>query len=215
MEHLTDKQIVERILLGKIDDFEELMKRYNGQFFRIAIAYLENPEDAEDAMQTAYLKIFEKLGAFSWNSALGTWMIRVLINECKMILRKRKYRMRYLANVSLKLKRKLFNTNSESMLVTQELRQFIERSILDLPSKYKVVYTMKEINGYSIKETAELLALSESNVKVRLHRAKDLLKNKILEANAQNELFDYHLGRCNIFRNRVMQAIRSLHFVNS
>jgi len=204
---MRDEEIVIAILSGEIDSFEDIMKRYNEQFYRIAIAFLKDPSETEDVMQSAYLKIYEHLHQFKGESGFGTWAVRILINECKMVLRKKRSALDYLHEIASNLKRKMNTESSESKLINKELGLYIEKSILELPAKYRSIFMLREINGYSTKETAEMLSISEANVKVRLHRAKEQVRRRIMNANKQGVLFDFHLDRCQPFRKRVMELI--------
>ena len=215
MQSLKDEEIIEAVLAGEIDDFEEIMKRYNEQFYRIALAFLKDQKDTEDVMQSAYLKIYEHLGQFNRSSAFGTWAIRILINECQTVLRKKRSAFEYLHYLANNFKRKMNSQSSETALINKELKQFIEKSILELPSKYRTIFMLREVNGYSTKETADILSISESNVKVRLHRAKEQVRNRIMESNKREVLFDFHLQKCNPFRRRVMTLIRDMELEES
>ena len=212
---MQDQEIIDKVLQGDINVFEEIMKKYNEKFYRIAIAYMKDPEETEDAMQSAYLKIFENLGKFRGQSGFGTWAIRILINECKMMLRKKRNTLEIINQMTKNIKRRIGVKPSDAILMNKELKQFLEKSILDLPLKYRSIFIMREINGLSVKETAQALSLSEANVKVRLHRAKEQMRTKILEANKTQVLFDFHLRRCTPLRKRVMQLIFAAQRQNS
>ncbi len=204
---MEDQEIIKLVLAGDTDVFEEIMKKYNEQFYRIAIAYLKDPLETEDAMQSAYLKIYEKLNTFRGTAGFSTWAIRILINECKMLLRKKRNTREIINQMTKSLKRKFTRQSSDAILMNKELKRFLEQSILELPLKYRSIFILREINGLSVKETAEALAISEANVKVRLHRAKEQMRSKILDANKSQVLFDFHLRRCNPLRKRVMDLI--------
>ncbi len=204
---MTDEEIVKAVLTGEIESFEQIMRRYNEQFYRIGMAYLKDPIETEDAMQSTYLKIFENLPGFKGKSSFSTWAIRILINECKMMLRKKRNAFAFLFHISNNLRLKMANPSSDSRLITKELKAFIEKAILELPAKYRTVFMLREVNGYSVKETARILDMSESNVKVRLHRAKEQVKSKMLKANKSQALFDYTRERCDPFRAKIMTLI--------
>ncbi len=204
---MSDLQIIRQVLGGEINAFEDIMKKYNEQFYRIAISYLKDPMDTEDAMQLAYLKIFENLEKFQGKAAFSTWAIRILINECQILLRKRRNALAFLSRISESIKKQISVPSSDVLLMNKELKRFLEASILELPRKYRTVFMLREIQGLSVRETAQALDLSEANVKVRLHRSKDLLRSKIMGENERHILFDYHLRRCTPFRKRVMELI--------
>lgn len=204
---LSDKLIIDAVLAGDIDRFEEILKRYNSVMFRVGISYLKNVTDTEDAMQSAYIKAYLNLSSFQGNSSFKTWIIRIMINECKMMIRSRRSSWNILQIFQRKQQQANY-VSHEHQVVAGELKKALENVVLQLPSKYRLVYMMREIDGMPVSETAELLNISPENVKVRFHRAKELVRKKIMELNHNNQLFDYHLDRCNPFRARVMSEIR-------
>src|SRR5690242_18502495 len=126
--------IVKKTLEGNRDEFRHLITFCNQPLYRVAIAILKNEADAEDAMQSAYLKAFTHLNTFRGDSSFLTWITRILINECRMLLRKRK-EIASLESEEVLLKQ----SNSESavdQLSKQQLNQWLEQSIVDLPEKY-------------------------------------------------------------------------------
>ncbi len=208
MQTTTDNEVISAILEGDIEEFEVIMKRYNEQFYRIAISFMKDPGETEDVMQSAYLKIFEHLSKFKQTSKFSTWAISILINECKMELRKKRHLIAFIQRTSQNLKQRMYQPTTESSLMSRELKSYIEQSILSLPAKYRTVFVMREINGCTVKETAENLQISESNVKVRLHRAKEQVRTKILREYSSHALFDYTAELCDPFRQQVMTLIR-------
>ncbi len=205
---LNDERIIDSVLAGDIDQFEEILKRYNSVMYRVGISYLKNTADAEDAMQSAYIKAYLNLSSFRGTASFKTWIIRIMINECKMMIRSKRSSWNILQIFQRKQKQTNYYLSHDHNVVTSELKKVLENVVLQLPSKYRLVYIMREIDGMSVKETAELLNITPENVKVRSHRAKELVRKEIMQLNHNNQLFDYHLNRCNPFRARVMSEIR-------
>ncbi|MDH3650921.1 MAG: sigma-70 family RNA polymerase sigma factor [Saprospiraceae bacterium] len=208
ISNLSDDTVIDTVLSGNTDQFEELLKRYNNVLFRIGISYLKDPTDTEDAMQSTYLKAYLHLASFNKSSSFKTWIIRIMINECKMMLRSKRSAWNLLQVFRRNPNRPNLMHSVEHTVIAGEIKQVFESAILQLPKKYRVVYMMREINGLSVSESASVLGLSPENVKVRLHRAKELIKKRIMELNQNEQLFDYHLDRCTLFRNRVMAEIK-------
>ncbi len=205
---LNDERIIDSVLAGDIDQFEEILKRYNSVMYRVGISYLKNTADAEDAMQSAYIKAYLNLSSFRSTASFKTWIIRIMINECKMMIRSKRSSWNILQIFQRKQQQTNYYLSHDHNVVTSELKKVLENVVLQLPSKYRLVYIMREIDGMSVKETAELLNITPENVKVRSHRAKELVRKEIMQLNHNNQLFDYHLNRCNPFRARVMSEIR-------
>ncbi|MDH3243639.1 MAG: sigma-70 family RNA polymerase sigma factor [Saprospiraceae bacterium] len=205
---LNDERIIDSVLAGDIDRFEEILKRYNSVMYRVGISYLKNTADAEDAMQSAYIKAYLNLSSFRGTASFKTWIISIMINECKMMIRSKRSSWNILQIFQRKQQQTNYYLSHDHNVVTSELKKVLENVVLQLPSKYRLVYIMREIDGMSVNETAELLNITPDNVKVRSHRAKELVRKEIMQLNHNNQLFDYHLDRCNPFRARVMSEIR-------
>ncbi len=201
---MQDSQIIDHIRKGDSSYFETLIRKYNTPIFRVGISYLKDTHDVEDAMQNTYMKVYEKLDTFKAEAQFSTWITRIMINECLMILRKKeKMKMKenvtidQFANEDLPLKK----------VLNEEIRLVLENAIVTLPEKYKSVYVFREIKELSTKETADLLSLSVFNVKVRLFRAKAMLKNKMSVYVEKNELFEFYATRCNRLTQEVMYKL--------
>jgi RNA polymerase sigma factor (sigma-70 family) len=198
----TDEEIVKRILKGEKHLYEKLMRKYNQRLYRVAMSIINDDMEAEDLMQTAYLNAYTQLHTFQNKSGFSTWLTRILINES--LQRKKKLsRERELTNENEEIH---FNTPLKG-LMNEELKAILERSISQLPDKYRTVFVMREIEELSTSETMETLNLSESNVKVRLNRAKTLLREQLGSYYKSGQLFDFNLVRCDKVVNYVMARI--------
>jgi RNA polymerase sigma factor (sigma-70 family) len=196
---------IQRVLNGEKEQFRFIISQCNQLLYRTAIVILKNDEDAEDAMQSAYLKAFAHLHSFRGESSFQTWITRILINECKMLLRKRK-NVASLDSEEVLVKQS--NTeNPVDQINKQQLNTWVEKSIIDLPEKYRLVYVTREVNEMSTEETATALGLSEENVKVRLHRAKSLIRESLMKNVKSEELFSFGSKRCEALADRVMEKL--------
>ena len=212
-ENIPDKEVISRVLAGETNSYAILVRRYNQRLYRVAISIINDESEAEDAMQVAYIKAFESLNKFEYKSAFSTWLIRILINECLLRTKKR--------NQSLSMtddmienelhRRAVENTQSPlASVVNAELKGVLEKAIHQLPEKYKTVFVMRELENMSVAETQECLNISEVNVKVRLNRAKAMLRNSITSLYKKEDLLDFHLTRCNQLTENVMRQIERL-----
>jgi RNA polymerase sigma-70 factor (ECF subfamily) len=210
---LEDTVVVRRVLSGEKELFEILLRRYNQTLYRVIRGYLRDEADVEDAMQDTYLKAYDKLEQFQGKAAFSTWLIRIGINEALLRLRKLR-RVRSLvsqeADVDAKTITQLPDTrqmNPEKQAIQVETRQLLEKAIDHLPEKLRVIYILKEVEGLKNDEIARCLDISEPNVKVRLHRARTMLKETLYRISSSNEIFEFGNSRCDGLVARVMHAI--------
>jgi RNA polymerase sigma-70 factor (ECF subfamily) len=203
---IDDLQAIDEVTRGNREMFEVLVRRYNQQLFRVGIAYLRNHEQAEDAMQNAYLKAFLNLSHFHRASSFSTWITRIMINECLMTLRRR----RRAAEESLETAPEPNDPTASygaAGLNLKEMKMLLEATIAKLPRKFRAVYMLREVQLLTTAETSAALGLSPENVKVTLHRARERLKADLLNSAAGVELFPYLAPFCDPLTARVMSAI--------
>lgn len=210
--HLDDFDIVRRVIAGEKELFEILLRRHNQTLFRVIRNYLKDQEEVKDAMQNAYLKAYDKLYQFRGNSSFSTWLIRIGINEALLRLNDmKKSRTAYLntADIADEMLKQIPDTqmNPERAIIRQESRLLFEQAIDHLPEKYRIVYILKEIEGFANADVSEALDISESNIKVRLHRAKSLLKESLYTLSVKDEVFEFGNSRCDAVVAFVMTRI--------
>ncbi|UOE49093.1 sigma-70 family RNA polymerase sigma factor [Mucilaginibacter sp. SMC90] len=201
---LSDEDIVLKIVNGEKSLYENLMRRFNERLYRISISIINDDKEAEDIMQTTYLNAYRQLSSFKHQSSFSTWLIRILINE-SLLHKKRK----------LKLEKTLMDNNyndhhSETPLdnlMNKELKAILEKAVLGLPEKYRIVFVMREVQGMSTNETMEALELGESNVKIRLNRAKEMLRTELNSYWRSGQVLEFNLVRCDVIVNYVMSRI--------
>lgn len=205
---ITDVDAVNAVIGGQREMFEVIVRRYNTQLYRVGMAYLRNHAQTEDAMQNAYLKAFLNLDRFRGNSAFATWLTRIMINECLMILRTRKrFTMENIDERGTGADHEAFVVPPTDPLHEQDIKAVIETAIQALPRTHRAVYLLREVQRLSTAGTAQCLGLSRANVKVSLHRAREGLKAELMRSAAGLELFDYPACFCDPMTARVMQAV--------
>lgn len=204
MVQLTDHEIVDKILHGEIALFEALMRKYNERFYRISLSIVGDGDAAEDIMQTAYINAYRQLANFEGRSSFGTWFTRILINE-SLLYKKREQRKQQLVMETT------FTEKHEetplSGLLNKELKTILEKAVAKLPEKYRVVFVMREVQGMSTGETMEALDLGESNVKMRLIRAKEMLRDNLQHLWNPQDIYEFNLVRCDRIVEKVMHRI--------
>jgi RNA polymerase sigma-70 factor (ECF subfamily) len=191
---LSDEEVVSRILKGEIALFEVIMRRYNQRLYRVARAILRNDGDAEDVVQDAYVRAYEHLAQFAGKAAFSTWLTRIAVHEA-LARKRRNGRLEELEAVPNKdarssiLKASVPNPETES--AQHQTRQLLEEAIEALPSDYRTVVVMRDVEEMNVAETAAILEVSEALVKTRLHRAHAMLR-KQLYARAQGRVADLY-----------------------
>jgi RNA polymerase sigma factor (sigma-70 family) len=209
---LEDYQLIKRIVAGENELFEILLRRYNQALFRAIRSYLRDRNEVEDAMQNTYLKAFDKLYQFQGTAAFSTWLIRIGINEALLRLRDIK-KERKLCPESIDVRATSFNQipdrqiTPENAIMREEARQLLEAAIDELPGKYRVIYVLKEVQGLENEDVAKCLGITDSNVKVRLHRARKLMKDVLYRLSARADVYEFGNKDCDAMVNFVMKNI--------
>jgi RNA polymerase sigma-70 factor (ECF subfamily) len=185
-EQHPDVALVERVRAGDISAYDTLVRKYERQVFRIAQHITQNREDAEDVMQDAFLKAYEKLDQFQGNSKFYTWLVRIAVNESLMRLRKRRTGKMVSIDEDLEtdegtVPRDLADwaPDPEQNYTQTELGQILEKTIKGLPPGFKVVFELRDVQGLSTEDTAEALGLSVPAVKSRLLRVRLQLRERL------------------------------------
>lgn len=206
---LPDYLIVEKVLEGQTELFEILIRRNNELLYRAIRSYINQEADVEDAMQDAYVKAYQKLYQFKNEALFSTWLVRIGINEALQRIRnKNKIQIVAISNETEVLQiADASNISPETATIHKESTFFIEKAIDSLPSKYKIIYMLKEIEGMDISEISKTLNLTNGNVKVRLHRAKNMMKDYIFEATNTETLFEFGNSKCDRVVKNVMVRI--------
>lgn len=200
----NDEEIIEQIVKGKKELYEKLMRKYDQRLFRISMSIINDEAEARDIMQNTYLNAYLKLPSLQNRSNFSTWIIKILVNES---LLRRKKQLKQQKNLAGKLTDEIDTPLKK--LLNKELKILLEQAIADLPEKYKLVFVMREIEEMSIQETMEVLNLTESNVKIRLSRAKEMLREK-LAGKKLKEIFKLKLPLCDKIVYNVMKKIDRL-----
>ena len=210
---IKETAVIKRILAGEKELYEILVRRNNQKLYRIIRSYLKDEAEIEDIMQNSYIKAYTKLYQFKLESSFSTWLIRIGINESLARL-KEKGKLVHLNEQSDNLRSNTIleipddkQLNPQENMVRNETKQILENAIDYLDTKYKTVYIMKEVEEMSLKEIALTLDLTVANVKVRLHRSKEMLKDKLYEISNDRNIFEFGFSRCDRITENVMTQI--------
>src|ERR1700726_905602 len=171
---------------GDDSAFEELVRRYDRNVFRIAQHITQKREDAEDVVQEAFLKAYGNLAKFQGQSKFYTWLVRIAVNEALMKLRRRRPERTVSLDEEVKTEDDLvprevadWSPNPEQQYTQAELRDILDRTIHGLPATFRTVFVLRDVEGLSTEETAEALDLSIPAVKSRLLRARLQLRERL------------------------------------
>lgn len=206
-----DESLVARVVAGDTAAFEGLMRRHNRRVFRATRAILRNDEEAEDAMQEAYVSAFAHLRDFGGRARFSTWLVRIAVYEALGRLRRGK-RLTSLEDVELEEEPMATTRSPEGHASDVQLRAVLEEAIDALPVVFRTVFVMRAVEELSVEETAEALDIPPETVRTRHHRARALLRDSLgatLEASAP-QVFDFHLARCDRVVFGVLDRIKRL-----
>jgi len=186
LELQEEKQIITQILAGQVELFYKLIQPYERPVYRIALTFLHNEADAEDVAQETFLKAFSNLTAFRGEAKFGTWLISITLNEARSRIRRNKIASTESldtapeeeGHISPAVLRDWREIPSEA-LERKEIRLLLQQAIASLPIIYGEVLLLREIEELNTREVAEILKISISSAKVRLHRAR-LMMQKLL-----------------------------------
>ena len=185
-EQHPDVALVTSARSGDVHAFETLVNKYDRQIFRIAQHITQNREDAQDVVQDAFLKAYEKLDQFQGNSKFSTWLVRIAVNESLMRLRKRKTSKTvsmdedvHTEEGSIPRDFAEWRPNPEQLYNQGELGDILRKTIQGLPPGFRTVFTLRDVENLSTEETAEALGLSVPAVKSRLLRARLQLRERL------------------------------------
>jgi RNA polymerase sigma-70 factor (ECF subfamily) len=179
----SDAELVQRAKSGDLEAFEALTTRYEQRVYSLALRMLRQEQDAEDITQQTFLSALENLAGFRGEASFSTWLLRIAAHAALKIIRKRKG----LDTVSLEEATEGTNDSdaiphpeyiadwrqsSEELVHRNEIKRLLDEALGHLDEKHRMVFLLRDVEGLSVKETAEALGLSESNTKVRLLRAR-------------------------------------------
>jgi len=206
----TDEHIVQRVLQGEVLLFEVLMRRHNQRIYRAIRSIIRDDSECEEIMQETYVRAYEHLAQFEGRAKFSTWLTRIAVNESiKRSIARGRLDPLNREDSDGDYETMLFSDEAtlspESNAARGELAAFLEDSILALPPAYRTVLILRDLEELSTSETAEALDITDTNVKVRLHRAHELLRTQLMSrAGASgSQAFVFQAPRCN----RVVDAV--------
>jgi RNA polymerase sigma factor (sigma-70 family) len=203
---LSDTEVIEKVLAGENSYYEIIIRRYNPLLYKIGRSYGLLHEDVQDVMQETFITGYEKLYQFQGKSQLSTWLTRIMINKCLFKMKRR------VDNIPLDTtgdpgEEQPTGYIAEKFPLQSELKRIMELSLEKLPEPYRLVFLLRETENFSVAQTAEALNISTINVKVRLNRAKSMLRENIEQWYSKADIYDFNLKYCTEVVNGVLKAI--------
>jgi RNA polymerase sigma-70 factor (ECF subfamily) len=211
-----DAQIARRVAVGDQAALRALMRRYNRRLYRLARATLRDDAEAEDALQDAYVLAYRRIGQFRGDAALGTWLSRLVLNECLGRLRRSARRDNIVPIVTPPMDLDL-DAQCPSPTETPdraagraEVRRLLERKLDELPEAFRVVFVLRCVEELTVEETAASLGLPEATVRSRHFRARALLREALAREVdlAEPDLYEFGGVRCDRIVAAVMRRLQ-------
>ena len=179
-EKFTETEMIRRIIGGEKALYEIIVRRFNPFLYKIGRSYNYDHQHTQDLMQETFIDAYKNLIQFEGRSDFKTWIIRIMMNNCYRKSMKLGFKNEMMQDVN-DYSTSMFtyaNNDTDKIVQNHELGHIIENALGKIPLDYRMVFSLREINGLNVAETADLLNISEANVKVRLNRAKTMLRVK-------------------------------------
>lgn len=188
-ENVSEPLNIEALKAGDREEIAHMVELYSDQVYRVALKMLNDPSDAEDVLQETFLKALRALPDFEGRSSISTWLYRIAVNESLMLIRKRKPEIAAVEENDQDEDEESYPAFQvvdwcclpEKELLSNEARKHLNEAIQSLPEHFRSVFILRDIEGLSIRETAEALDLTETNVKTRLLRARLKLREELTQ----------------------------------
>ena len=203
----TDEEVVDRVKDGDTALYEILMRRYNQRLYRLTVAILRDAAEAEDVIQDAYVRAYEHLEQFEGRAPFASWLTRIAVHEALARIRQRGHYEPLDETEDGEISMKTVDTtpDPEQNASRSETSELLEAAVLGLPEAYRTVVMLRDVEEMSTKDAAEVLELTEENVKVRLHRGHAMMRSWLLArvGSSGKNAFPFMGERCD----RVVQGV--------
>jgi RNA polymerase sigma-70 factor, ECF subfamily len=214
LAELTDQELLARVLAGDLDAYEGIMRHHNQRLFRLARSILTDNSEAMDIVQETYITAYQRLADLKNPGALSIWLSRITRNAALMRLRKsRVYQymdepdFENVLTLSAPLQQQ---EQPDRELANVELRRLLEQCIDELPETFRAVFMLRAVEQCSVSATAEILDIGQATVKTRFHRARLLLRKRILEHSEASGITVHEFAghRCDTIVYNVLSRLR-------
>jgi RNA polymerase sigma-70 factor (ECF subfamily) len=199
---------------GDHEAFRAIMQRFNQRLFRVARAVVSNDDEAEDVLQEAYLKAFAAIAGFRGESGLATWLTAITLNEARGRLRRRRPTTSLDVMEETGVRVIPFPGVAEipdpaAEALRSEVRGLLEKAIDALPDDFRIVFMLRDVEGFSVEETAAQLDINPQTVRTRLFRARKCLRQELAAklAGGVDGVFSFMGARCTRITDRVLARL--------
>lgn len=214
VQQFKDTDVIREVLSGNTAIFEIIIRRYNPYLYKIGRSYGFNHQDTEDLMQETFVNTYVNLKQFSERSSFKTWLIKIMLNQCHHKAKRYSYQKEQSTGVIPDNSTFMFLSNNHSdnssVVINREFNKIVEACLQQLPQDYRTTFTLRELTGLSIAETAQIMNTTTSNVKVRLNRAKAMLRKEIEKTYSPEDIYEFNLVYCDRIVNVVMNRLEEL-----
>jgi RNA polymerase sigma-70 factor (ECF subfamily) len=209
-----DADIIAEVLSGNTALFEVLIRRYNPYIYKVGRGYGFNHQDTEDLMQETFVSSYINLRQFNGRASIKTWLITIMLHHCYHKVKRKAFQKEMPTEVLPENASFMFSQNNHSdnskTVINRELSKVIEACLQRLPEDYRTTFTLRELTGLNVSETAALMDTTAANVKVRLNRAKAMLRKEIERTYTAEDIYEFNLVYCDRIVSNVMQRIDAL-----
>jgi RNA polymerase sigma-70 factor, ECF subfamily len=216
MDEKGDSELLETARQGRADAFSALVRRHDRYLYRVARSIVRDDQEAEDVVQQTYLNAFMKIADFRGEATLRTWLTRIALNEA--LRRKRRQRghvdLGEIDTARERVRSQIYLTplaqaTPEGELARSQIRQTLEHAIDDLPPAFRTVLIMRDVEEANVEETANVLGIKAETVRTRLHRARNMLRERLGEqfAAVLKDVFPFERARCDALVGRLLGEV--------
>lgn len=206
-----ERALAERCAARDLQAIALVTKANNQRLFRAAWSILKDRTEAEDAVQSGYLKAFASIASFEGRSSLSTWLTRIVINEALARKKAMLRRHHWLASEGVTMMDDYRRSDApDEALAVEQFRTLMERAIARLPDSFRTVFVLRDVEGMSVEETAETLDIPSATVKTRLFRARRRMRDILAPelGGAVAGTFPFAGADCDRMTHRVIEAMR-------
>lgn len=184
MSKIDDIEIINRVINGEVEAYSHIINKYQNMVFKYVYYQFNNYDEALDLTQDIFIIVLEALPSFRQESKFSTWLYSIMVNHCKNYRKKRNKQWTIPLQYSrddedIEFQLQDFRENTEEKIVTEDSLRILKEEIGKLPEDFREILTLRDIEGLSYNEIAEILGIKLSNVKVRIHRGREYLKNRL------------------------------------
>jgi len=184
MSDIEDIKIIDSVLAGNMQAYGEIVRNYQDRVFRYVRSQVNNYDEAMDMTQEIFIMTLEALSSFRRESKFSTWLYSIMVNYCKNFRKKARRISEVPLNVTrgdreIELQIPDERQDPEDSVIKEDSLRIVKEEIYGLPDDYRDILILRDIEGLSYNEISEVLDINLSNVKVRIHRGREFLKNRL------------------------------------